>query len=252
MELELAGKVALITGGAQGIGKEIARAFAREQAKVVLVDVNEEILEKTKAEFEEKGCAVLVKVCDVSREEDVEAVYQEVAAELGLVDILVNNAGLGGWAAPIQDLEADKWNRVFEVNMLGVFLFTKYAFRHMIEGSGGVVLSMGSFAGKRGTLFGDNIAYSASKAGVIGFTKALAVEGCRHQIRTVCVCPGVVNTDILKFHTEEKRALLNGLVPIGRMAEPAEIARVVVFLCSNMASHITGEVVDVNGGLFTD
>lgn len=252
MDLKLNGKTAVVTGSAQGIGKEIARILAEEGARVVLTDINEEVLERTRNEFEAQGFTVTAQRCDVSKEEDVETVYRECERVFGPVEILVNNAGLGGWAAPVQELTAERWRAVFDVNMTGVFLFTKHAFRQMIPAGHGVVLSIGSFAGKRGTLFGDNIAYSASKAGVIGFTKALSIEGCRHHIRTVCLCPGVVNTEILKFHTEKKRAVLNSMVPMGRMAEPVEIARVAAFLCSDMASHITGEVVDVNGGLYTD
>jgi 3-oxoacyl-[acyl-carrier protein] reductase len=252
MDLNLKNKVAIVTGGAQGIGKEISTLFANEGAKVVIVDVNQEVLANTCAEFEKKGLTVFGQKCDVSKENEVARVFENSNRKFGSVDIVVNNAGLGGWAAPIQDATVEAWNKVFDVNMLGVFLFSKYAFRYMIPQGEGVVLSIGSFAGKMGTLFGDNIAYSTSKAGVIGFTKALSIEGCRHNIRTVCVCPGVVNTEILKFHSEKKRALLNNKVPLGHMAEPIEIARVVTFLCSEMASHITGEVVDVNGGLFTD
>ncbi len=252
MDLKLKGKAAVITGGTQGIGKEIAEILANEGVKITIVGLNEEILNRTCQEFNKKGYQVLGVRCDVTKEEDVADAFEMTKKTFGRVDILVNNAGIGGWAAPIQDATVEAWNKVFDVNMLGVFLCSKYAFRYMIPQQGGVVLSIGSFAGKRGTLFGDNIAYSASKAGVIGFTKALSIEGCRHNIRTVCVCPGVVNTDILKFHTEERRAMLNKMVPIGQMAEPVEIARVVAFLCSDMASHITGEVIDVNGGLFTD
>ncbi len=252
MNLGLNKKVAIVTGGAQGIGKEISAQLAAEGVKIVVVDINQDILDKTCVEFEKNGFTVIGLKCDVSREDEVAAVFEQAKRVFDSVDIVVNNAGLGGWAAPIQDATAESWKKVFDVNMLGVFLFGKYAFRYMIPQGGGVVLSIGSFAGKRGTLFGDNIAYSSSKAGVIGFTKALSIEGCRHNIRTVCICPGVVNTEILKFHSEEKRAVLNTMVPMGHMAEPIEIARVVAFFCSDMASHITGEVVDVNGGLFTD
>lgn len=252
MDLGLSKKVAIVTGGSRGIGKEIAALLAAEGAKVAVVGVNQDNLDKTCEELREKGFSVLGQKCDVSKENEVAATFDKVKREFGSIDIVVNNAGLGGWAAPIQDATVESWNKVFDVNLLGVFLCSKYAFHYMIQQNGGVVLSIGSFAGKRGTLFGDNIAYSTSKAGVIGFTKALSIEGCRHNIRTVCVCPGVVNTDILKFHSEEKRAMLNSMVPIGHMAEPIEIARVVTFLCSDMAAHITGEVVDVNGGIFTD
>lgn len=252
MNLHLNNKTVIVTGGAQGIGKEIARCFGKEEANVVIADIKQEVLDNTCRELIDDGINAVGYICDVSKEEQVADVFKKASSKFGGIDIVVNNAGLGGWEAPIQEATAEAWNKVFAVNMLGVFLFSKYAFKYMIPKGGGVILSIGSFAGKMGTLFGNNIAYSASKAGVIGFTRALSCEGVRHNIRIVCVCPGVVNTDILKFHPKEKRDKLNSMVPMGHMAEPNEIAQVVTFLCSDRASHVTGEVVDVNGGLFTD
>lgn len=251
MNLELENKTVLVTGAAQGIGREIAAAFYQEGARVVLLDLNGSKLKAACAELDTGEERVLGLECDVTKEPDVVRCIEKVFESYGTVDVVVNNAGIG-IPAPIQEMTLESWEKVFSVNMTGVFLLSKHAFARMMEQKSGVILSIGSFAGKRGTLYGDNTSYSASKAGVIGFSKALAIEGARHGIRVLSVCPGVVDTEILQVHSPERRAAMASMIPVNRMAKPREIADVIVFLCSARAGYITGEITDVNGGLYMD
>lgn len=139
-----------------------------------------------------------------------------------------------------------------DINLNAAFFASRAAFTQMKARGGGVIINIGSFAGKRGTLFGNNASYATSKAGIIGLTKALVLEGAKVGVRVAAVCPGVVETDMLKAHSEEARKKLAAMIPLGRFATPREIANVVVFLCSPAASHITGVALDVNGGLYLD
>lgn len=251
MNLELQNKTVIVTGAAQGIGREIAAGFCREDANVVLLDLNEAKLKSTCEELASEGGNVLGLKCDITEESDIINCIGKTCETFGTVDMVVNNAGIG-IPAPIQEMTLESWEKVFKVNMTGVFLLSKYAFVVMMKQKSGVILNIGSFAGKRGTLYGDNTSYSASKAGVIGFSKALAIEGARYGIRVLSVCPGVVDTEILQVHSPERRAAMSSMIPINRLAKPQEIAQVVVFLCSARAGYITGEIVDVNGGLHMD
>ncbi len=179
-----------------------------------------------------------------------ETVVGATLEAFGRIDVLVNNAGISE-PAPIAATTPDSWRKVMAVNLDAVYLLSRAAMPALAETRGSIV-SLASFAGKRGTLFGDNTSYSTSKAGVIGFTRSLAIEAARVGVRVNAVAPGPVATDLVKALTPDQLARVTGFVPLGRMAEPAEIADLILFLASPRASYITGEVVNVNGGLYMD
>lgn len=251
MDLEIENKTIIITGGAQGIGKAIAESFLKEKANVVILDKNKEKLCKTVQDLKLESGRISGYSCDVTDEKQVKENVQKIYEKFSGINYLINNAGISA-PAPIQDITLESWKEVIEVNLTGVFLVSKYVFSKMMEQNSGVIINISSFAGKRGTLFGDNTSYSASKAGILGFSKALALEGARYGIRVIGVCPGIVKTDLLKAISEEKRNKLASYVPLKRLAYPEEIAEVITFLCSDKSSYVTGEIMDINGGLYMD
>ena len=255
MNLGIENKTAIVTGAARGIGKAISYSFLKEGANVALLDSDAKELEKTVKAFNNKfnqdNQQIYPIVCDITIEKEVKKAFQQLFKKTKNISFLVNNAGISA-PSPIEDTTLISWNQVLSVNLTGAFLTSKHAFLPMKKSKGGMIVNIGSFAGKRGTLFGNNASYSVSKAGIIALTKSLMLEGAPHKIRTAAVCPGIVSTDMIKAHNEETRKKLASMVPLGKLATPAEIADVVVFLCSKQASHITGEVMDVNGGLYID
>lgn len=253
MDLQLKGTAALITGAARGIGKEIAAVFLEEGAAVTLLDIDEQELQKTVQSFSAQYGAqrAVGRVCDITDERAATHACDETAERCGGIDYLINNAGISEPAA-LEETELSSWERVIRVNLTAPFIMSKAVFRHMRAKSHGVIVNIGSFAGKRGTLFGNNASYSVSKAGIIGLTKALVPEAAAIGVRVVAVCPGIVETDMVKNHPPETRKKLADLIPLGALATPRQIADVVVFLCSPAAGHIMGEALDVNGGLYLD
>ncbi len=251
MDLGIAGKIVVITGAAQGIGKTTAATFGKEGCKLALADINTEKLQQTGQELAAAGYDVLTLAADITDAKAVDHLYATLRQEWGDADFLINNAGITE-PAPFEQTELSSWRRVMAVNLDGAFLMSKHAFAGMKQKGGGVIVNLGSFAGKRGTLFGNNASYTVSKAGVIGLTKSLVVEGAPHGIRTLAVCPGIVETDMILAHDAKTRQKLAGLIPLGHLASPQQIADVIVFLCSERASHLTGNALDVNGGLYID
>ncbi len=255
MDLQIAGKSAVITGAAQGIGRAIAECFLQEGAHVSLLDINPERLTKTVAELSSTYSAtdsadINHYECDVTNESAVEQTLKTINQRHG-INFLINNAGVSD-PAPIEKTTLASWQQVNAVNLNAPFITSKHCFGYMKQQKGGVILNIASFAGKRGTLFGNNISYASSKAGIIGLTKALVPEAATVGIRVVAVCPGIVETDMLKKHSAEARHNLAQLVPLRRLAQPHEIAKTVVYLCSPCAAYIMGEVLDINGGLYLD
>ena len=253
MDLHVNDKSAIITGAAQGIGKEIAAVFLEEGCNVALVDIKAPELTAAASELQKLHPARRVDSfqCNITDEAAVQETFQEIGDKHG-IDYLVNNAGISE-PAPIGEMSAESWRRVLDVNLNAAFLTTRAAFPYMKQSTRGpAMITIGSFAGKRGTLFGNNVSYAASKAGIIGLTKALVPEAAAAGIRVASICPGIVQTDMVLAHPEEKRRELAGYVPLGVLATPREIAAVVVFLCSQAASHIMGAILDVNGGLYLD
>ncbi len=240
---KLTDKIAIVTGAGQGIGKAIAEKLAAEGATVVVSDLDEATARDTAAAL---AGAVAIRV-DVTDRQNVQAMTDRVKQQFGRVDILVNNAG---WdkASPFADSDPADWDRAIAVNLYGVLHTCKAVLPMMTEQGCGAVVNLGSDAGRVGS--SGEAVYSAAKGGVIAFTKSLARELARHQIRVNCVCPGPTDTALFaSFAGPGLRDALTKAIPFRRLGHPADVANVVAFLASDEASFVTGQTVSVSGGL---
>ncbi len=247
----LQGKVALITGSASGIGLAIAKGFHQSGAHVILVDINSEQLDDASEQIGHKRITTLQ--CDVSSEAEVKALVKDVSQQIGGIDILINNAGVAH-IGNVENTELDELQRVFSVNVNGLFLFTKY-FMPMLQSSKGSILNLSSIAAKVG--IADRFAYSASKGAVSAMTLSVARDYVEKGVRCNCICPARVHTPFVDGYLEkhypdnkdEMFKVLSEYQPIGRMGSPEEIADLAVFLCSDKAKFITGVSYDIDGGV---
>lgn len=246
-----ASRIAIVTGAARGIGLAIVESLAAAGARCVIADIDEAEAAAAAEQVRASGATCIAAATDVSEEPQVEALMARVAAEFGPAQVLVNNAGIS-LPAPVEQTPLEDWDRVMAVNLRAAYLCAKHAFPAMKRAGWGRIVNIASFAGKRATLFGNNASYSASKAGVIGLTRALALEGAGHGVTVNGVAPGIVETTLLAALTADQRERLAGMVPVGRLAQPTEIASLVRYLVSDEAAYITGEVVNINGGLYMD
>ena len=242
----LAGQNAVVTGASRGIGYAVASALAEVGAGVAIVDYcDEEISRRAAAELENAfGVRVRAYRCDVSDYEAAEGTVKEILSDFGSVEILVNNAGITRDGLLAQMTE-EQFSRVVDINLGGTFNMTRHISRAMMRRRYGRIVSLASVAGIMGNA--GQVNYSASKAGVIGLTKSVARELASRGITANAIAPGFVATDMTKDIPED--APLKQQIPLGRIAEPAEIAALAVFLCSPAASYITGEVIRIDGGL---
>lgn len=243
--MNLKGKVAIVTGSRRGIGKAIAIEMAREGADVVISDVSLEECNDVCKEIKNLGRRSLAVKCDVSKRKDVENLFKQAKKKFGTVDILVNNAGIYR-TIPLTKMTEKDWDLVIDVNLKSVFLCTQSFVKQLGKKKGSVV-SIASIAGEVG--FANSSAYCASKAGIITLTKELAME-LSPNIRVNAVGPGPIRTPMTKFIEKDKKVLAGIIagVPLGRMGEPEEIAKAVVFLAGDNASYITGHTLFVDGG----
>ncbi len=248
MNDEMKGKVFLVTGGSTGIGKAAALAFARNGADVVVADVQEKKGLYTVEEIQDMDRRAIYVQTDVSQVEQVENMITKTLDEFGRLDYAFNNAGIEGEQAPTAECTEGNWDRVININLKGVWLCMKYEIPEIVK-QGGAIVNNSSVAGKVGFI---NIpAYTASKHGVLGLTKAAALEYANRGIRINAVCPGIIATEMIERFTqnnEEVRKELLATEPIGRMGKPEEVADVVLCLCSERASYITGHALNVDGG----
>ncbi len=245
----LNGKVALVTGGASGIGRATALTFAREGAKLVIADMNEDGGQQTVHLITEKGGEAIFVRTDVSKAVEVQALISTAVETYGRLDCAHNNAGIsGGGRALTAEYPEETWHQVIAVNLTGVWLCMKYEIPQMLHQGGGVIVNTASVAGLIG---GRGLAaYVASKHGVVGLTKTAALEYAHQGIRVNCVCPGVIHTPMTEraWSDPERRAQIIAMEPLGRIGNPEEIAEAVVWLCSDAASFVTGHAMSVDGG----
>lgn len=237
----LQGKVAVVTGGASGIGRAIAEAFVREGARVVIGDISGQ-QDRVAGEI---GPAASAFRADVSRSDDVAALLAHAVATHGGLHILCNNAGLDGAQAKLEDYDENEFDRVLAVNLRGVFLGIKHAIP-LMRGQGGAIVNTASIAGS--VVMPAMPAYCAAKAGVMQLTKVAAVETAREGIRVNTICPGVIRTQMVAELPPAFIAGLENATPVGRIAEPAEVANLAVFLASDEAPFLTGVSVNIDGG----
>ncbi len=244
MNIDLSNKVALVTGGSRGIGKAIGSHLAGAGAKVALADVVDTA--QIQASADEIGGGAIAVSANVTNPDDCAAAVSQVEEALGPIDVLVNNAGITRDGLLIRMADAD-WSAVLDVNLKGVFNMTKAVARGMMKRRSGRVVNIASVVGITGNAGQAN--YSASKAGVIGFTKTVAKELASRGVLVNAVAPGFIDTDMTKALPESARETLLKLIPLSRLGSPDDVARAVLFLSSDLASYITGQVVVVDGGM---
>ncbi|MGI6567135.1 MAG: 3-oxoacyl-[acyl-carrier-protein] reductase [Limnochordia bacterium] len=243
----LANKVAIVTGGGRGIGQAIALRLAQEGAKVAICDVQNS--EETAARIVELGGAALALKVDITADSQVKEAVETILSEWGAVDILVNNAGItrDGLLMRMQESE---WDAVLDVNLKGAFLFSRAVLRPMLKQRRGRIISIASIVGLMGNPGQTN--YAASKAGLIGFSKSLAREVASRGITVNCVAPGFIASDMTDALSEAQRKALLDQVPLGEIGLPEDVAAAVAFLASDDARYITGQTINVDGGLVMD
>ncbi len=243
----LKGKVALITGGAQGIGRAIALRFAREGARLAVSDINVEKAKETAKELESLGCEALAIGGNVADAKAGEAMIEETLNRFGRVDILVNNAGITRDGVLLRMKDED-WDLVLAVNLKGAYHCTKAALRPFLKQKGGKIVNIASVTGQMGNAGQSN--YAASKAGLMGFTKSVAREYANRNIQVNAVAPGFIDTAMSQAIPEKGREFLIKQIPMERLGTAEDVAEAVLFLASSAADYITGQVLNVNGGMY--
>lgn len=245
--LTFSGKTSLVSGASQGIGEKIAAGLAAEGLAVIIVDIQEEKLEEVARRISRDGGKAFPFPADVSRLDDAIATVEAVLKEHQSIDYLVNNAGIAKDNLLLR-MKEEEWDAVLAVNLKGVFNFTKAAIRSMVTKRFGRIVNISSVVGVMGNPGQTN--YAASKAGVIGFTKSLAKEVASRGITVNCVAPGYIATAMTENLPEAVKKALLEFIPLKRMGTPEEVAQAVKFLLSDEASYITGQVLNVNGGMY--
>lgn len=238
-------KVAIVTGAGQGIGREIALSLAKNGAKVVVTDITDKIFEVAN-EIEVMGSKGLAVKCDVAKREEVENVVEKAIEQFGSIDILVNNAGIYP-IKPFVDMTEQDWDRVINVNLKGVFNCTKAVLPKMIKRKHGKIVNISSISGSV-VGFPNLVHYSASKAGIVGFTRTLALEVAQHGINVNAVAPGPIETPGTQSLGEEMYEQTRAAIPVGRWGRPIDIADLVLFLAGKESSFITGQCIVADGG----
>jgi 3-oxoacyl-[acyl-carrier protein] reductase len=241
----LKGKKAIVTGGARGIGKEIVMDFLREGASVAFIDLNpSEFMAEMEGAAKAGGGSVSFKKADVSKAEEIGAVIEGIVKEISVVDILVNNAGITRDGL-IFRMSVENWEKVLAINLTSAFLVSQIVARYMIKQRSGSIVNMASIVGIGGS--GGQANYSASKAGLIGFTRSLAKEVGGRGVRVNAVAPGYIDTDMTRVLPEATRQAFLTQVSLARPGKPEEVAKAVTFLASDMAAYISGDVLRVDG-----
>lgn len=240
-------KTILVTGGARGIGKEVATVYAENGYNIILNYVSDKTdVEGLKKEFEEKGVEILILKADVSKSNEVETLVKQAIEKFGKIDVLVNNAGITKDNL-LMRMSEEEFNQVIEINLKGTYLVTKAVSKYMMKKRKGSIINLSSVVGVAGNSGQCN--YAASKAGIIGFTKSVAKELASRNIRANAVAPGFIATDMTNVLTDEIKENINHQIPLKRMGNPREVAELIYFLGSDKSSYITGQVIHVDGGM---
>ena len=240
-------RVAIVTGGAQGMGRAVAELLAKDGVSVVINDINKEAIEKVAGELEDLGLNVKPVVGDVTSSKDVGILVKETVAEFGTVNILINNAGVLR-PTKVIDIEESEWDFVVGVNLKGTFLCSKAVLPYMQSQKWGRIVNFSSTAGKNVSTIG-GAHYTSAKAGILGFTRHLAKESAEYGVTVNSVCPGLIDTEMVQSTiSEEKKQEYASSFPINRLGQVQEVADLVGFLVSDKAAYITGASLDINGG----
>jgi NAD(P)-dependent dehydrogenase (short-subunit alcohol dehydrogenase family) len=246
---DLSGKTAIVTGGGKGIGRQLAQGLAEAGADIVVCARQAERCEQAAAELGELGVRTLGLGCDVRDPEQVQEVVARTVADFGRVDILVNNAGTV-WGATPEDTPLEGWQKVVDVNLTGVFLFSQAAGRQMIGAGEGTIVNIASVAGLRSgpPEIMNTIAYNATKGGVIAFTRDLAGKWAQHGIRVNAIAPGWFPSEMANFVLDQHGEQIKSHIPLGRFGGPEDLKGVVVFLASEASAYVTAQTLVVDGG----
>jgi len=245
-ELVLEGKVALITGGARGIGKEIAMFFAKQGANIAICDVNLEEAEKTAKEIQDLNRESVAFKADVTDSKQVQDMVDKILDKLGKIDILINNAGITKDNLLLR-MSEEEWDKVIAVNLKGTFVCTKLVSKVMLKQRSGKIVNLASIIGIMGNAGQAN--YAASKAGIIGLTKSVAKELASRNICVNAIAPGFIRTDMTSRLPEEVQKKMLSVIPLARFGEAKDVADLALFLSSESSSYITGQVIQVDGGM---
>lgn len=251
MTARFEGKVALLTGAGSGIGRATALAFNKEGAKIVITDISAEGGEQTLEMIKKAGGNAIFIETDVSKANEVEASVKKTIETYGRLDYAFNNAGLEGVMAPTVELTEEQWDLVINTNLKGVWLCMKYEIPQMLKQGSGAIVNTSSVAGLVG--FPPSAAYAASKHGILGLTKSVAIEYATSGIRINALCPGIIRTPFVERHITANPQVVDQFIratPIGRMGTPEEIAEAVLWLCSDAASFVVGSYMVIDGGTF--
>jgi gluconate 5-dehydrogenase len=246
---DLSNKVALVTGGSRGLGKEIAEGLAEAGCAIMILARREQWLTPTVEEFQKRGFRCEGALCDVANEQHVEAAVNRTIEAFGKIDILVNNAGIT-WGEPAETVPSEKWRQIIEVDLTGAFLFAQRAGRHMLERKTGNIINVASIAGLIATMpDGQHIAaYVAAKGGLIALTRELGAKWAKRGVRVNGIAPGFFPSRMTERVLEAAQAQIEAGVPMGRVGSEGELKGVAVFLASDASSYITGQTIVVDGG----
>lgn len=246
-------KVALVTGASGGIGEATAKLFAKEGASVVLIGRNEKKLNGVVSDLKKDGKDAVAIRGDITEENEVQSVVQQTRRQFGKIDILVNNAAVINDPMPFHTISDKIIHELVNINLIGTFRMTRAVLPMMIDKKSGVIVNVASVQGMKALEKVPLAVYDATKAGVIMFTKSIALEYGPHNIRVNCVCPGTVKSPFLQPYLEDEKAkqLLNSIQPLGRIGEPEDVANAILYLASDSSSWVTGAVLVVDGGVMT-